>query len=67
MATRLGYAAAFAALGVALCAVTAQDAQRTVRDGVFTSAQVGRGERLFESICINCHEITEFTGAGAYL
>ena len=68
MARKLGYAAALAvALGVALCALKAQDAPRTVRDGVFTSAQVARGERLFESICVNCHEITEFTGTGAYL
>jgi mono/diheme cytochrome c family protein len=45
----------------------AQNAERTVRDGVFSSAQAARGERLFESICMNCHEITEFTAAGAYL
>jgi mono/diheme cytochrome c family protein len=45
----------------------AQDDERTLRDGVFSSAQAARGERLFESICTNCHEITEFTGAGAYL
>jgi mono/diheme cytochrome c family protein len=64
----LGSRAVLAAvLGVALCAVTAQDAQRTVRDGVFSAAQVTRGERLFNSICTDCHEIAEFTGAGAYL
>jgi mono/diheme cytochrome c family protein len=45
----------------------AQDGERTLRDGVFSAAQAARGERLFESICTNCHEITEFTGAGAYL
>ena len=55
-------AGAVAALGTA-----AQDGQRTVRDGVFSAAQAERGERLFESICMNCHEITEFTAAGAYL
>jgi mono/diheme cytochrome c family protein len=47
--------------------VAAQDAQRTVRDRVFSVAQAARGERLFESICMNCHEIAEFTAAGAYL
>jgi mono/diheme cytochrome c family protein len=39
---------------------------RTVRDGVFSAAQVARGKRQFESICMNCHEIQEFTGPGAY-
>ena len=52
---------------VAMLGVAAQDGQRTIRDGVFSAAQAARGERLFESICTNCHEITEFTAAGAYL
>ena len=47
--------------------LTAQTDSRTVRDGVFTSAQAERGSRVFRSICTNCHEIAEFTGAGAYL
>ena len=38
-----------------------------MRDGVFSSAQAVRGERLFESICASCHEMAEFTAAGAYL
>lgn len=46
---------------------TAQNGERTLRDGVFSAAQAARGERLFESICMNCHELAEFTGAGAYL
>ena len=41
--------------------------QGTVRDGVFSSAQVTQGKRLFDSICADCHEISEFTDAGAYL
>jgi mono/diheme cytochrome c family protein len=45
----------------------AQDGGRTVRDGVFSSRQAARGERVFESVCMNCHEIGEFTGADAYL
>jgi len=54
--------------GVVLVAgLAAQDGQRTVRDGVFSAAQAARGERLFESICVNCHEMAEFTAAGAYL
>jgi mono/diheme cytochrome c family protein len=39
---------------------------RTVRDGVFSTTQVALGKRLFDSICMNCHEIEEFTGPGAY-
>jgi mono/diheme cytochrome c family protein len=61
-------AAAVAAAGaIAVLGVAAQDGQRTVRDGVFSARQTVRGEQLFESICMNCHEITEFTAVGAYL
>jgi mono/diheme cytochrome c family protein len=60
-------AAVVVAAGVAVFGAAAQDAERTVRDGVFSAAQAARGERFFESICMNCHEITEFTAAGAYL
>lgn len=67
MARRLGSAAALAAVLGVVCLGEAQDAQRTLRDGVFSAAQVTRGDRLFNSICTDCHEITEFTGAGAYL
>jgi mono/diheme cytochrome c family protein len=62
-----------AAAGIALaCAwaatlAIAQPEPRTVRDGVFSAAQVDRGRELFEYICMNCHEIEEFTGVGAYL
>jgi mono/diheme cytochrome c family protein len=62
-----------AALGAAIVGIAsvgglaAQDGERTLRDGVFSARQAARGERLFESICMNCHEITEFTAAGAYL
>lgn len=57
-----------AALGLAASwTLTAQTAGRTVRDGVFSPAQVERGAQVFGTICTNCHEISEFTGAGAYL
>jgi S-disulfanyl-L-cysteine oxidoreductase SoxD len=39
---------------------------RTTRDGVFSSAQVERGRESFDGNCADCHEIEEFTGAGAY-
>jgi mono/diheme cytochrome c family protein len=64
LAVVLGIAAVSA---VAVWGLAAQDGQRTIRDGVFSPAQTARGERLFESICINCHEIEEFTGPDAYL
>jgi mono/diheme cytochrome c family protein len=67
----IGRAAAAAAVA-ALCALavvvaSAQTEPRTVRDGVFSAAQVQRGQRIFKTICVNCHEIEEFTGPGAYL
>lgn len=52
---------------LAVLRVAAQDEARTLRDGVFSAAQAARGEQLFGSICMNCHEIAEFTAAGAYL
>jgi mono/diheme cytochrome c family protein len=69
MARKLTAVAALgaAALGLAAAWEVAGQGNRTVRDGVYSSAQAGRGERLFESICANCHEIAEFTAAGAYL
>jgi mono/diheme cytochrome c family protein len=60
-------AALLGASFAAVCTVGAQDGRRTLRDGVFSPAQAARGEEIFESICMNCHEITEFTAAGAYL
>lgn len=63
---KCGYLTALAAVAVA-AAVAAQDAPRTVRDGVYSAEQAARGQRVFESICTSCHEIAEFTAAGAYL
>ena len=64
LVTRAGLGAA--ALGLAVM-LAAQTRERTVRDGVFSAAQAERGARVFESICTNCHELAEFTAAGAYL
>ena len=70
-ALHLGRAAAAAAVAaacaLALVVASAQTEPRTVRDGVFSGAQVKRGQRIFKTICANCHEIEEFTGPGAYL
>ena len=54
---------AFALAGLA---AVAQNGQRTVRDGVFSAAQVQRGQKVFRTICSNCHDIEDFTGPGAY-
>ncbi len=64
--------AAIAAAVAAVCALvlvvaSAQTEPRTVRDGVFSAAQVKRGQRILKTICENCHEIEDFTGPGAYL
>lgn len=59
--------AAVALSGAAVSVAAAQDTRRTVRDGVYSAPQAARGEQLFESICMNCHEVAEFTAAGAYL
>src|SRR5688572_4652369 len=68
MAGKLVTLAVFGAAALGLAAtLVAQTGSRTVRDGVFTSAQAQRGARVFESICTSCHEIAEFTAAGAYL
>lgn len=68
---QIGRVAAAAAVAT-VCALSvlvasAQTEPRTVRDGVFSAAQVQRGQRIFRTICVNCHEIEEFTGPGAYL
>jgi mono/diheme cytochrome c family protein len=44
----------------------AQTGERSVRDGVYSAAQAERGARVFESICMNCHDLGEFTGEDAY-
>ena len=36
---------------------------RSLGDGVFTAAQAGQGERLFEQECRACHEPANYTGA----
>ncbi len=67
-ATAAATVAAICALGaLGVLVASAQTEPRTVRDGVFSAAQVKRGQRIFRTICANCHEIEEFTGPGAYL
>jgi mono/diheme cytochrome c family protein len=61
-----GSVALLTACALGAWAAVAQTPPRTVRDGVFSAAQVERGKHEFESICMNCHEIAEFTGPGAF-
>jgi mono/diheme cytochrome c family protein len=65
-AQRLACAAALAG-ALAAWAAIGQAPGRTVRDGIFSRAQVERGRHEFNAICMNCHELEEFTGEGAYL
>ena len=58
-------AAACAGAGT-LIAFGQSAAERSVRDGVFSAAQIERGRDSFTWICMDCHEIEEFTGVGAY-
>ncbi|HET7607849.1 MAG TPA: cytochrome c, partial [Gammaproteobacteria bacterium] len=68
MTPRLVTVAVLGAAGLGLAAMlSAQTGKRTLRDGVFSAAQAERGARVFASICTDCHELAEFTAAGAYL
>ena len=68
MTVRLVTLAVLGAAGLGLAAMlSAQTGERTLRDGVFSAAQAERGDRVFASICTDCHELAEFTAAGAYL
>jgi mono/diheme cytochrome c family protein len=47
-------------------APAAPSGMRTVRSGVYTVAQAGRGEEVFNTVCSNCHSPSEWTD-GAFL
>lgn len=42
-------------------------AARSTRDGIFSAAQAQRGRAGFLWNCMECHELEEYTAAGAYL
>jgi quinoprotein glucose dehydrogenase len=52
------------ALTAAIATTRAQDAQRTVWDGVYTDAQAERGKALYMEKCVQCHG-PELMGGGA--
>jgi mono/diheme cytochrome c family protein len=55
-----------AALSLAATFGRADDDVPTLSEGLFSAAQVERGERVFLDECMECHELPEFTAAGAY-
>lgn len=39
-------------------------AEPTTADGIFTAAQAARGRQLFDDVCSECHETSDWTEAG---
>jgi mono/diheme cytochrome c family protein len=52
------------ALVAAVTAVSGQAPQKTTNSGVYTEAQAGRGQKVFEAKCTACHDTARFTGEG---
>ncbi len=46
---------AFWLLSISCCAVLTAAQQRTVWDGVYTDAQVERGQTAYQQACVGCH------------
>lgn len=42
--------------------IAVEQAQRTTRQQVYTSAQAGRGEALYKELCLSCHPVETYTG-----
>ena len=56
--------AAVSAAFLVTVAVQAQAPQKTTNSGVYTAAQAGRGQKIFEAKCTACHDTARFTGEG---
>ena len=39
-----------------------QSAVKSLRDGVYSDAQAGRGSKTFDAYCVSCHEPQAFVG-----
>ncbi len=50
------------ALGLLLLAACAEQEPTSTLDGIFTAEQASRGEGLFNTHCVRCHSIQEFSG-----
>ena len=59
---RICIAAALLALARPAAAQNGGDAERSVRDGVYTKAQATRGKATFGEVCGNCHSTSQFRG-----
>lgn len=69
MSARIGFIAAVCAFGVtAPSHARAQPAadEPDLERGAFSAEQAERGRQGFSGECVECHEIEEFTGSGAY-
>lgn len=51
------------ALAIAL-SLGAQDGPTSVQAGVYNDEQAGRGEKVFSTVCLVCHQPAEFGGGG---
>jgi mono/diheme cytochrome c family protein len=57
----------FVAAMLTLIAAAGAQPRVSTRDGIFSADQVERGRESFLWECMDCHEMEEFTGIGAYL
>lgn len=49
-------------LSLLLLAACAEQEPTSTLDGIFTAEQAARGEGLFNTHCVRCHSIQEFSG-----
>lgn len=50
-------------VGLVAATAQAQDAGRSVLDGVFTTTQASTGEQKFKQACTACHTVDKMTGS----
>lgn len=55
MHIRMGVAATAAGIALAAIGVTHAQTARSARDGVYTDAQAGRGQAVYDKQCASCH------------
>jgi len=55
MHIRMGVAATAAGVALAAIGVTHAQTVRSARDGVYTDAQAGRGQAVYDKQCVSCH------------
>ena len=55
MQIRIGVAATAAIVALAAIGVTHAQTARSAQDGVYTDAQAGRGQAVYDKQCASCH------------